>query len=427
MIEEFSFRTRTQNLQKLKERNFDFLIIGGGITGAAVAKEASQRGFTVALVEKHDFAYGTSSRSSKLIHGGLRYLENFEFKLVFEALGERAWLLKKIPELVKPLVFFLPVYQSHPRNMKILSLGLWLYDFLSLFRSYRFHKKISKEKFLKEFPFLKQEGLLGGFTYYDALMWDDGLVVETLRQAHCLGASIANYVEATSPIWQGERIVGFRVKDLEQTENAEISIHANTVISCVGPWTDELGVHVSQTWKAELNPSKGVHIVFDFKKVPVPGALIMSHPSDGRVAFVIPRKDLGDGVVIVGTTDGPTPLDPEKATIEKQDIEYLLNLLGIYFPDLNLSVSDVISAYVGVRPLLTGTSGSEGQNLLQKVSREHVIWRGQGGVVFVAGGKYTTHRKMAQEIIKVASKDYNFGNNVKPSLKRQNSITCQQT
>lgn len=436
MIGEFSYRSREQALDRFEKESFDLLIIGGGITGAAVARDASSRGLRVALVERRDFAFGTSSRSSKLIHGGLRYLENMEFGLVFEALSERALLLKTAPHMVRPLPFYLPVYQGDSNGQGILSLGLWLYDLLALFRTPGFHRSLSKKKILKDIPFLKQEGLKGGFKYFDASMWDDVLAVETLRSAQGLGAAIANYVEAVSPIWEEQRMVGFELKDQESSRR--ISVKASKVIFCTGPWTDWMGQKCSQKWKDWLNPSKGVHLIFDLKRIPIPGAMVMSHPQDGRISFVIPRPDFGSGVVIVGTTDGPTPKDPEKAEITADDVQYLMELLNRYFPGLKLTTSDILSAYVGVRPLVgEGVSlmGSEAQDQksasdghhLQKVSREHFIDQGPGGSVVVAGGKYTTHRKMGEEIVEFTLKYWKAESERDVSVKFPQNLTQPET
>jgi len=397
---EFSFRSRKKSIQKMKDEKFDLLIIGGGITGAATARDAAMRGLKVALVEKNDFAFGTSSRSSKLIHGGLRYLENMEFGLVFEALSERTNLLKTVPHMVKPLPFYFPVYKGDSHGRFILSLGMWLYDLLALFRAPGFHNGYSKQKLLKEIPHLKKQGLKGGFRYFDASVWDDVLTVEILRDAHIYGACVANYVKAVEPIFNKDNLEGFRVYDKESDESFDVK--AQKVIVCAGPWTDLIGEKLSKDWKPWLNPSKGVHLVFDAKKIPVPGAMVMSHPKDGRISFVIPRDDFGDGVVIVGTTDSPVSKDPEKAEVENSDVEYLLDLINLYFPGLEISKLDVISAYVGVRPLIGNASGES----LQKVSREHQIDKGPGGCVIVAGGKYTTHRTMAAEIVDFALKNW---------------------
>ena len=411
-MEEFSFRSRERSLQRFKNEIFDLLVIGGGITGAAVARDATSRGLKVALVERRDFAFGTSSRSSKLIHGGLRYLQNLEFGLVFEALSERSFLLKTAPHLVRPLSFYLPVYKGDSHGRGLLSVGLWLYDLLALFRTPEFHQGISRKKLLSQIPFLKSEGLRGGFRYHDASMWDDALTIETLRAAQQGGAAVANYIEAVKPIWNDGVISGFIVRDCEKSDGpdgprSEWELKAHRTVLCVGPWTDELGQGLSESWETWLKPSKGVHLIFDHKRIPIPGAMVMSHPTDGRISFVIPRTDYGQGVVIVGTTDGPTHQDPEKAQVEKEDVQYLMDLLTRYFPDLNLTHDDILSAYVGVRPLMDENQvkkASEDSRVLQKVSREHHIDRGPGGTVVVAGGKYTTHRIMAQEIVDFALK-----------------------
>ncbi len=372
------------------------------MTGAACARDAASRGFSVALIEQSDFASGTSSGSSKLIHGGLRYLEQFEFKLVFEALRERAWLLKYAPHLVRPLKFFLPVYRSDPRGPFILSLGLWLYDLLALFRAPGIHRRLKVDRLLEAMPGLKRQGIRAGFEYYDASMWDDVLVLENLRSAHQLGAVCVNYLKGRRAIWENGRVVGMETEDQETFEAGQV--RAKSVIFCGGAWTDLLGERVVDgghgEWKSWLKPSRGVHLVFDKKDFPVEGALLMTHPDDGRISFVMPRDDLGSGVVIVGTTDGPSPRDPAEVKAEREDRDYLLDLLKRYFPITAPKASQIISEYVGVRPLVG--LGDEHGGSLSKVSREHHIDRGPGGSVFIAGGKYTTHRSMAEEIVDFA-------------------------
>lgn len=389
---------RTRLLQTLQSQEFDFLIIGGGVTGAAVARDAATRGLKVALVEKSDFASGTSSRSSKLIHGGLRYLENWEFKLVFEALSERALLLKTTPHLVRPLPFYFPVYDTDPHGMNTMSVGLWLYDALSLFRSPGIHQRFSRDKLKKEIPFLKSDGLKGGFRYYDASMLDDRMVIELVRDGLKRGVAACNYLEAVAPLkTEGAdgRITGFQVKDLQS--DRKFNIHAKQTIVCAGPWTDLLGEKIAPSWKPQLAPSTGIHLIFSLKRMPVPGALVMSHPTDGRISFVIPRPELGPGIVIVGTTDGPAPEVPENQTITRNEVSYLFQLLDRYFPDLKLTRDDLLGSYMGIRPLVKPPEAVGGK--LQKLSREHEIHRGPGRVTYVVGGKYTTHRVMAEEIV----------------------------
>lgn len=395
-FERFSFRTRQRCLDQMPDALFDVLVIGGGITGAATARDAASRGLKVALVEKNDFASGTSSRSSKLIHGGLRYLENREFGLVFEALGERTFLLKTAGNRVRPLPFYFPVYRSDPHGMNILSLGFWLYDLLALFRSPGFHRRLSQSRLLNDVPSLKKDQLVGGFRYFDASMWDDGLTVETLRSAQEMSVSVVNQVEAIRPLWVDGKIRGFEVQDRAHPDRPPFVVHAHKVVICVGPWTDHLGRTLSEHWEPWLRPSQGTHLVFDLRRIPVPGAVVMSHPKDGRISFVMPRPDFGTGVTIVGTTDGPAPAHPEKVMTSPEEVRYLMDLLDRYFPDLHLKTSDILSHYVGIRPLFGGGASAAS---LQKVSREHFIGEGPGGTTLVAGGKYTTARNMAEQVM----------------------------
>ena len=396
----FSFRSRAEALQRLRSEDFDLLIIGGGITGAATARDAVSRGLKVALVERSDYASGTSSGSSKLIHGGLRYLENMEFGLVFESLAERALLLKTAPHMVRPLPFYMPVYRDSAVGSGALSVGMWLYDMLSMFRAPGYHKRLSAEQMKQELPALKQDGLKSGFRYYDATMWDDVLAVESVRAAVKQGAAAANYVEAVEPLWENDQVAGFHCRDRDSAQEDTFCIRARRVVVCAGPWVDRVGLTLSSDWTRWLTPSKGVHLIVESKRFPLPGAVTLINPEDKRVGFAIPRPDFGAGVTIIGTTDSPTPSDPAKAVVDPEDVDYLLGMMARYFPALNLTVDDIISSYVGVRPLfMPEVSEEEGGKSLQKISREHHIGQGPGGVVIVAGGKYTTSRKMAEEIV----------------------------
>jgi glycerol-3-phosphate dehydrogenase len=407
---EFSFKTRQQNLQRAKSEEFDFLVVGGGITGAGVAWDAASRGYKVLLVEKDDFAQGTSSRSSKLVHGGLRYLENYEFPLVFEALSERSFLLETCPHLVRPLPFFMPVYESSPHSSYLLSAGMWFYDMLALFRAPALHQKISAGTSGRMIPGIKKEGLVCSFKYYDASMWDDALVVEVARRAQEWGACLITRARAGKPVQEGSG----SIQKLEVTDTLtgeKFVARFKKLIVCAGVWTDEVGKQLDpQHWSNWIAPSRGLHLVFDWKKFPVPGAVTMQI-EDGRIAFAIPRHDFGQGITIVGTTDGPCHLvaddiEKDSAAIQ-EDRAYLLKLLSQYFPHLNLNDADVVNHYIGIRPLVDPNRGKskDGGTSLQKVSREHTIDHGPGGSVIAAGGKYTTFRKMAEEIVDFATSD----------------------
>lgn len=388
------------------------MVIGGGITGAGVAWDASSRGYKVLVVEKDDFAQGTSSRSSKLVHGGLRYLENYEFPLVFEALSERSFLMQTCPHLVRPLPFFMPVYESSPHSSYLLSAGMWFYDVLSLFRVPGLHQKISAGTSVRMIPGMKREGLICSFKYYDASMWDDALVVEVARRAQEWGACMLTRARAGKPVGNTDPSKPIQqIEIVDELSGKIFTAKFKKLIVCAGVWTDEVGKNLDKNWKHWLAPSRGLHLVFDWKRFPVPGAVTMQI-DDGRIAFAIPRHDYGQGITIVGTTDGPCRLPPDQIELDSAAIQvdrsYLLELLTEYFPNLKLTDSDVINHYIGIRPLVDpnrGKSDSGGKNL-QKVSREHTIDHGPGGSVVVAGGKYTTFRKMAEQIVDFATKGW---------------------
>lgn len=392
MKKSFSAKDRLKNIQTLKssdkeDKSFDLLIIGGGITGAGVARDAASRGMEVALVEAQDFSFGTSSRSTKLIHGGLRYLENFEFGLVFEALSERAKLFKMAPHLVHPLRFLLPVYEASRVGMFKMGCGMWLYDLLARFQDGT-HERLSPQETLKRNPYIKKEGLKGAYVYSDGYMDDDRLVFETLRSANDWGALSVNYVKAQKPLVENQKVTGVYCK--EQLSGDEFLVRAKHVVSTVGPWTDEVGQHFSQNWKTTLKPSKGSHITLDKKKFPIKEAVVLSDDDNGRILFVVPRNDM----VVLGTTDTAFSGPPEEAVATTEDVQYIDSMIQSYFPEAKIQMSDYMSSYSGVRPLVRADEDSVG-----KTSREHTIFTTDEQVTFVAGGKYTTYRKMAEEIV----------------------------
>ena len=413
---DFSYRTRLANLKRLQDEEFDFLIIGGGITGAGVAWDAASRGYKVALVEKEDFAHGTSSRSSKLVHGGLRYLENYEFHLVFESLSERDFLMKSCPHLVRPLPFYMPVYEQGPHSSYLLSAGMWLYDVLSLFRAPGLHQRLSAGSTQRLIPGIKKEGLVCSFKYFDASMWDDALVLDVLAKAHSLGACSVSRVKAIAPIYDENKVIT-QMKVQDELTGEHKTVKFKKLIVCAGVWTDEVGKMLAppkseQPWHDWLSPSRGIHLVFDWKRLPVPGAVTMQI-ADGRIAFVIPRHDYGQGITIVGTTDGPCSLPPDQIENETTaiagDQKYLLELLAQYFPGLKLTDADVLNHYIGIRPLVNPNrtqSKNGGAANLQAVSREQTIDHGPGDSVVIAGGKYTTFRKIAEEVVNFATQKW---------------------
>lgn len=387
-INHFDQQTRQYHLQQLKTQNFDCLIIGGGITGAGVVRDMALRGLKVALVESADFASGTSSRSSKLIHGGIRYLENKDFKLVFEALNERNKLLDIAPHLTHPLRFMIPIYSTSRVGMGLMGLGMWLYDILSLFQAPELHERLNTNDSMKRIPIINNKNLLGSYVYSDGYMDDDSLVFETLRSAHQAGAVAVNYCKALKSKVTNNKVEAVLVKDIITGE--EFSIKTQHVVSTVGPWTDLVGPKLVSHWSSILRPTKGIHLTFSKDRLKIDTAVVMAAEKSNRIVFAIPRHEM----VIVGTTDTDYKADPSTVTVTVDDVDYLLDITNAYFPWAQLTKDDIIGSYAGVRPLVKDPdSDSEG-----KTSREHTIIQDKSGFTFVAGGKYTTYRKMAEEI-----------------------------
>lgn len=390
----FSVSDRQQMIQNLQTEQFDLFIIGGGITGAGTARDAAMRGMKVALIEASDFASGTSSRSSKLVHGGIRYLENMEFKLVFEALSERHKLFQIAPHLVHPLRFMIPLYRQGRVGMFKMGLGMWLYDALSLFRAPKLHERLSGKASVERMPALQGKDLLGSYVYSDAYMDDDRLVHETLRSANSFGAQSVNYVKAVGAEFdQNGKIKSVLCED--QITKQKFSVRAKHFVSSVGPWTDELGEGLFKKWKKILRPTKGIHLTFEKQRLPLSSAVVMA--AEKRIVFGIPRHEM----VIIGTTDTDFSGDPGKVMATPEDVRYLLGVVDQYFPGAKVTAKDIVASYAGVRPLVHDGSENEG-----KTSREHVIFTEEHGVTFVAGGKYTTYRLMAQQIVEECLKAF---------------------
>lgn len=397
-VRKFSFQTRTENLLKLESDQFDILIIGGGITGAGVARDAALRGLKVALVEENDFAFGTSSRSSKLVHGGIRYLENLDFHLVFEALSERNKLFEMTPHLAHPLRFMIPLYESSRVGMFKMGLGMLLYDALALFQAPELHERLNAQETIDRMKIIKSEGLKGSYVYSDGYMDDDRLVHETLRSANQANAVCVNYVSALkSVISDNGKVQSVIVQDL--LSKKEFKIHAQHVISTVGPWTDLVGPRLVKKWNSILRPTKGVHLTFLKNRLPLSSAVVMAAEKSQRIVFAIPRHEM----VIIGTTDTDFKGNPADVHVTQEDIQYLLEITNQYFPGAQITEGDIVSSYAGVRPLVKDDSENEG-----KTSREHTILHDDSGFTFVAGGKYTTYRLMSEQIVDQCLKFFEF-------------------
>lgn len=382
---------RSDCLTKLKSEVFDLVIVGGGITGAGVARDAASRGLRVAVIEAKDFSYGTSSRSSKLIHGGIRYLENLEFGLVFEALSERKILFEIAPHMVHPLKFVIPIYQSSRVGMFKMGLGMWLYDVLSLFDAPESHERWDEDQTMSRLPLLNPKALCGSYAYYDAYMDDDRLTLETLRSAQSLGAVCVNYARVIGRNHKADFTTGLLVRD--EVSGEEFEVKGHHFVGSVGPWTDLFGKQTLSSWQKTLRPTKGVHITLDRNRLPLKEAIVMIDDEKNRIVFGIPRHEM----IIIGTTDTDYPGDPSDVKTDPKDVEYLLEVAAEYFPGANLTSKDILASYSGVRPLVFDGAASEG-----KTSREHKIWGDPRNFTFVAGGKYTTYRHMAEQIVDFA-------------------------
>jgi glycerol-3-phosphate dehydrogenase len=383
-----SFQDRPKHIQKSKGHKFDLTVVGGGITGAGVARDAAMRGLSVCLIERGDFAEGTSSRSSKLAHGGLRYLENLEFDLVSEALHERQNLLRMAPHMVKPLRFLMPIYQGDRVSPFKMKLGMILYDLLAAFNTPRFHESLSSSQIQERYPKLKSEGLRSGFLYSDALMDDDRLVFETLRSAVDHGAVVMNYVEAVSYGYDEEGAV---ITCKDKITGDDFHIESRHTVSCVGPWTDQFAEIVDSKWSKRTRPSKGVHITIPKDKLNLDSAVVMAADKQKRILFCIPRE----GFDVIGTTDTDFIEDPSSVRTEKKDVDYIIKVLKEYYPDVEIKYEDVLFSYAGVRPLIDDGSASE-----SKVSRSHWIKTDlEKKVTYISGGKYTTYLAMAEDCV----------------------------
>ncbi|MDD5475289.1 MAG: glycerol-3-phosphate dehydrogenase/oxidase [Syntrophales bacterium] len=369
--------------------DWDIIIIGGGITGAAILREAARMGLRVILVEQVDFAWGTSSRSSKLVHGGLRYLKEGRIFLTKASVEERQRLLREAPGLVEPLGFLMPMYKGGHPGRTILSAGLTLYDLMGAGKRHRF---LQESAFHAQMPHMRREGLKGGFSFYDAQVDDARLVLRLIKEAVDDGGWAANYTAAREILRDGRGLSrGVILEDIGGARSREIS--GRVVINATGWWAERL--HPSSDRTCHLRPLRGSHIVFPSWVIPIAQAVTFMHPSDNRPIFVIPWE----GVVIVGTTDldHREGFDDEPA-ISKEELSYLMEGLVHCFPSLSLDSENAISTFAGIRPVV---SQSDGDRSPSEESRDHVIWKDRG-LITVTGGKLTTFRRIAWDTLNEA-------------------------
>ena len=389
----FSAAARAAHWSALAGETWDLLVVGGGITGAAAARDAALRGLRVALVEAGDFAQGTSSRSSRLVHGGLRYLESFDFHLVFEASAERRRLLALAPHLVHPLPFLFPLYRGGPVPPWKLRAGMLLYDALSLFRNIAPHRMLSRARVRDEEPGLATESLLAAARFWDGSVDDARLTLANARGAHEAGAAVVSRAEVVGFLQGADGMRGARVRDCLGPGRETVEVRARVVLNATGPWSDTLRRLADPGAPPRLRPTKGVHIMLRRERVGNRQAVIFRSVVDGRVMFVLPWG----AYTYVGTTDTDFAGTPGQVRADPEDVRYLLDSANALFPAARLTEADVLSTWAGVRPLLAPhRSASEGL-AAGATSREHEIWWDRTGLLNIAGGKLTTYRVMAKE------------------------------
>jgi glycerol-3-phosphate dehydrogenase len=374
----------------------DLVVIGGGITGAGIARDAALRGMSVVLFDKGDFGGGTSSKSSKLVHGGLRYLEHGEIGLVFESVSERRIQTQVAPHLVRPMPFLIPMYKGAKPSFEIMNLGLWIYDSLALFRAPRMHRAFRGVKAALEVePQLRRENLRGALEYFDCATDDARLVLENILDAQVAGARCHSYVEVTG---FGRSATGV-IESVHARDRRTGELHSvacRGVILAAGAWTDESITKLEVPGqKPLLRRTKGVHIVVPRERLPLARAITLISPVDGRVMFAIPWRER----TVLGTTDTDFEGSADEVCADLADVRYLCDSANGCFPSAQLTGDDVISTWAGLRPLIRSDAESESD-----VSREHEIYTRDDGMVIIAGGKLTTYRRMAKQAVNVAVK-----------------------
>lgn len=394
----FSFQDRSKLIHLMNTYSFDVLVIGGGITGAGIALDAASRGLSVALVDMQDFAAGTSSRSTKLIHGGLRYLKQLEFRLVAEVGREREIVYENSIHVTTPEKMLLPIYKNGSLGRFSASIGLKLYDSLAKVRKSERRKMLSKKETLKLAPFLREEGLLGAGFYVEYKTDDARLTLEVIKKAVEYKALCLNYAKVTGFVYDRNRIVAAKVRD--EITGETITIHATQIVNAAGPWVDVILEKDNRNGRSRksLKLTKGIHIVFDKSVLPLEQAIYFD-TDDGRMVFAIPRGNK----VYVGTTDTFYEEDPVHPVAKSEEVAYLLNALHSIFPSLSLKEEDVESTWAGIRPLIF----EEGKNP-SEISRKDEIWTSKSGLMTIAGGKLTGYRIMAERIVDLIVKKHRF-------------------
>lgn len=391
----FSALNREAILKEMAEEKYDVLVIGGGITGCGIALDAVTRGLKTALVEMQDFAGGTSSRSTKLIHGGLRYLKQFEFKMVAEVGKERAIVYENGPHVTTPEWMLLPIFQEGTLGKMATSFGLKLYDILAGVKKEEQRIMLTKEETLEKVPIIKKEGLIAGGYYVEYRTDDARLTIEVIKEAAARGVKAVNYTKVADLLYKDGKVIGARVEN--ETDGRLYDIFAKKVINAAGPWVDTVREMDHSLNEKRLRLTKGVHIVIAQTKFPLHQAVYFD-TSDSRMIFAIPRG----GKTYVGTTDTFYDQDPMNPEATLNDVAYLVREINTMFPSINITDSDIESWWAGVRPLIY----EDGKNP-SEISRKDEIWVSNTGLITIAGGKLTGYRKMAETVLDAVIKILN--------------------
>ena len=379
---------RKEILNEFSKKKYDIVVIGGGITGAGIALDAVSRGFSVALVEKQDFAAGTSSRSTKLIHGGLRYLKNFEIKIVRETGLERAIAYKNAPHLVRPEKMLLPLIENGTYGRLATSFGLWLYDVLAGVKGEDKRKMLGRDQTLKMEPLLRDD-IIKGSGYYAEYRTDDArLTLEVLKTAKQKGAEVINYTTVDELLYKNGKIVGVKCQDGINQNKFEIK--SDFVVNATGPWVDELREKDNSCKGKRLHLTKGVHIVVPKEKLDLKQSVYFD-VDDGRMIFAIPRQNS----TYLGTTDTNYKGDTQRPEVSLKDVNYILSATNNMFPEVKLSSDDVISSWAGLRPLIH----EDGKDP-SAISRTDELFESETGLITIAGGKLTGYRLMAKKVLR---------------------------
>ncbi|MBU8878750.1 glycerol-3-phosphate dehydrogenase/oxidase [Bacillus sp. FJAT-29790] len=390
----FSNQFRNEITNKLKSETFDVLVIGGGITGAGIALDAATRGMKTALVEMQDFAAGTSSRSTKLVHGGLRYLKQFEVKMVAEVGKERAIVYENGPHVTTPEFMLLPMHEGGTFGKFSTSVGLRMYDFLAGVKKSERRKMLSVQETINREPLIKKDGLKGGGYYVEYRTDDARLTIEVMKRGAREGATALNYTKVENLLYTNEKVSGVSVVD--QLSGEKYEIMAEKIVNAAGPWVDSIREKDGSKKGKALRLTKGVHLVIDQTRFPLKQAVYFDTP-DKRMVFAIPR----DGKAYVGTTDTFYGEDPVSPKMTADDRSYIIHAINYMFPDVKISEKDIESSWAGVRPLIL----EEGKDP-SEISRKDEIWESQSGLITIAGGKLTGYRKMAETIVDLLAEKF---------------------